>query len=1166
MSEDDSKLDSLLRKVGKAPPRQPDAHLVDEQRYELGALLGEGSFGAVYEAYDRRHERPIALKILRRTSSEALLRFKREFRVLAELSDPSLAALYDLHGEGERWYFTMERIVGVPFDEWVRDPDRLRPSLAALGDALSRLHARGVVHRDLKPSNVLVDGSGRVVLLDFGLLHLLDTEGSTVIAGTPSTIAPEVAAGRAPSPASDWYAVGVMLHEALTGVAPFAGTAEEVLRQKQGAAPPSVRTRAEAAPRDLAELCDRLLDPNPVTRSRVLGIEVPGVARAPFVGRVAELEALDRALRECPSVVRVFGSSGIGKTALVQRFAERARDAGARVLSSRCHLRDHVPFVALDGVIDELARLLSRLPPAHARAIAPRDADALVRAFPVLRAVPGFDRPAGRDGARARIAVALGELLGRWGDRAPWVVIIDDAQWGDADSAAVLRDLVRDRAVPLCLVLVHRRDGQSPLIDAFADAGVIDVRPLDHADARALLGEVTESDDVDAIVRDAGGHPLFLIELARARAGSDDKRSFAELVRGRMAALGAVAARGVRMLAIAASPVPIAVLAQAGVTRASVEALREQGFVVFPDDETVAIYHDRIRDVVHEIIDADAARGLHRDLAVAMESLAPERAEALAFHFEAAGMLERAASHLRRAATDATATRAFAQARSIYARLLGLRELAAIHDGQDLELREEAAMASARAGMSVEAAEGFLACAHLAGPERALGLRVRAGELLLDSGHRERGEAILDGELAQLGTSIPTTDVGRVLGVVRDTVGRRFDRLRPRPTSEQRLSLLWTACRSAMSVHPVRATSLAMRFMREAERPGTNAHARLAAAFLRGMGEVGPRGPLALPTALGGIERAFEDRSDPALAQLHAISEGLLLYFGFEVHRSRASFDRCVRIGVEHGLGRTFEETFARCLESSTAWVLGDIDSMRAKVPSLCAELDERDHLLGWIVVEMHRIWLEVAEHGFTPAWDATVERIRGRWRSRGPELQGWFLDIGEIYKALTLRNGRAAWKLSLPQARRFQERVFSTLFHRVEAQTFLVRAGIQIALQERTLPRAELARCHEVIEEMAELPSAWTRAHSLCLGAGLASVEGDRAGAVRSLRAALPNLQEAGMPNMLALAEIALGRLVGGDEGRALEAGTDERFRRWRIRREQALACALPGTWCDAG
>ncbi|MFN1222300.1 protein kinase domain-containing protein, partial [Enterococcus faecium] len=94
--------------------------------------------------------------------------------------------------------------------------------------------------------------------------------------GTPITIAPEVAAGAAPTPASDWYAVGVMLYEALTGAPPFVGTAEEILRSKQHTSPLPVRERAPNAPVDLAELCDRLLDRDPQKRTPIAdGLEAP---------------------------------------------------------------------------------------------------------------------------------------------------------------------------------------------------------------------------------------------------------------------------------------------------------------------------------------------------------------------------------------------------------------------------------------------------------------------------------------------------------------------------------------------------------------------------------------------------------------------------------------------------------------------------------------------------------------------------------------------------------------------------------------------------------------------------------------------------------------------------------------------------------------------------
>ncbi|MBZ0238744.1 MAG: serine/threonine protein kinase, partial [Deltaproteobacteria bacterium] len=254
----------------------------ERDRFELRGELGVGATGAVYRVLDRHRGQEVALKTLRRVHGADLYRFKREFRSLVGFHHPNVAELHELFSVDDEWMYTMELVAGVRFDAWVRaqparlavedlsdstvqvprtgggggtlDEARLRAALRQLADALLALHATGKVHRDLKPSNVLVETGGRVVILDFGLVvehENLDRTHDGGSVGTVAYMSPEQSADLPLGPATDWYAVGVMLYEALTGKRPFAGAASDVIERKrlEDAPPPSAI--APGVPADL---------------------------------------------------------------------------------------------------------------------------------------------------------------------------------------------------------------------------------------------------------------------------------------------------------------------------------------------------------------------------------------------------------------------------------------------------------------------------------------------------------------------------------------------------------------------------------------------------------------------------------------------------------------------------------------------------------------------------------------------------------------------------------------------------------------------------------------------------------------------------------------------------------------------------------------------------
>ena len=232
----------------------------------------------MYEVFDRERRQLVALKRLRYFSPAALFLFKQEFRTLADVRHPNLVRLYELVATDSREvFFTMELVRGADLLAHVRaggaaDVTRLRAALHQLVEGVHALHAAGKLHRDVKPSNVLVTPEGRVVLLDFGVATEFSRgvdEGlreDQPIVGTASYMAPEQAAGAAPTPAADWYSVGAILFEALVGSAPFIGSVRDVLRMKDTLEAPRPSDCVEDVPPDLDALCSALLKRAPDNR------------------------------------------------------------------------------------------------------------------------------------------------------------------------------------------------------------------------------------------------------------------------------------------------------------------------------------------------------------------------------------------------------------------------------------------------------------------------------------------------------------------------------------------------------------------------------------------------------------------------------------------------------------------------------------------------------------------------------------------------------------------------------------------------------------------------------------------------------------------------------------------------------------------------------------
>jgi eukaryotic-like serine/threonine-protein kinase len=816
----------LPRVVSKLQTRGTDARTTElelrgailAERYEVLKLLGVGSHGAVYEAHDRRRDRRVAVKVLRRIDPEALYRFKREFRMLSDVSHPNLVTLYELYVDDQIAFFTMRLVRGTPTMAWIRpndtfDEERLRAVFSQLATGLSVLHRMGRLHCDLKPSNVLVDDDGHVALADFGLAReLRPSEGhEDDVVGTPAYMSPEQAAARELGPKSDWYGVGAMLYEALTGAPPFAPLdGLPLLMMKQASNPPPPGALVTGLPEDLERLCMELLSTRSSDRpdaheiARRLGAPTVDVPERDddehaLYGRETELGLLGAALWRTrhpeegdASVVFVEGLSGVGKTALLQHFSKNIhRTAEVVVLEGRCYERESVPYKGLDVLVDALRVKLLEDTKAEQRLPWPRQMSALARLFPVLRDLPGLSAPspALEDpiSVRREALGALAELLHRFCERAPLVLQLDDAQWCDRDSIRFIADLLRPSRRPrLALVFSVRTEDlprPPPLLElrerlSAPTSGLsiqrVVVNPLPTAVARALandhLARTVSHEDfddpgrrddmADAIAKASSGNPLFVLELARhvALTGGGLHPDLSATIVSRATTLSGGARRLLEAIAVAGRPIPQQVAIAAGdVDESELESLVELQSRAFirthgsdPFD-AVETYHDGITTAIATAVPRDRFRSIHGKLAQELVRMSADP-EVLAYHFEAADAHETAARHYAAAASAASSTYAFDQAARLFRRALDL--IGPNHPDRP-ELTVSLADALASDGRGTEAGRTYLRALHGAPDDQAIELRRRAAEQLLRSGKIDEGLEQLGHVLRAVGLALP---------------------------------------------------------------------------------------------------------------------------------------------------------------------------------------------------------------------------------------------------------------------------------------------------------------------------------------------------------------------------------------------------------------------------
>jgi eukaryotic-like serine/threonine-protein kinase len=772
-------------------------------RFQVGRCLGRGGFGTVYEAYDVERCQSVAVKILREPHPDALFRFKQEFRSLAALRHPNLIEFYELFEYGDRWFFTMELVAGPSFLRHVRrgqecDFGRLRDALSDLARVLQWLHGHRLIHRDIKPDNVLIDSSGRLVLLDFGLARHLSSQQHTesISVGTPIYMAPEQISNRAPlNEATDWYAVGVVLYEALTGKPPFIGSVMEVLAAKTSVDPTPPASVSSGTPSGWSQFCMQLLSSDPASRPKAAEVlqwlgeneEPTGQSQfeSDFFGRDAILrqllDACECASAGIPVVVELTGESGFGKSRILDAFAEAAprRYPDVFLLRGRCYENESLPFKALDALMDDLSHQLRYLAP-HIDRLVPAEIGALARLFPVLERVDAIMQAMEKNPVhisnvaelRRRAFHAFASLLKAISSVRPVVICLDDLHWGDSDSAALFQHLLSRRSIPPVALVAAYRASEPPsefirLWRGYVAAASCPIRvtsikvgPLDSQSADQLARSrlardgVSDPEAASTLVAQSGGNPLLLEQLAaefkrgQLAGGPRRRLTLAELVQGRISRLSNSTRQFLQLLAAVGEPLPEDVLVRLLPTQAegasAVSSLVSANLVCRRNKSgfhEIEIQHSQIREAVLDSVPEPERREAHIRIAEAL--LASDRADLgmIAIQFARGGDTARAAQYSEKAAEAAEAVLAFNRAAQFYSMALALGEFDRAHTGV---LHQRLANAHASAGRGADAAAAFLRAAEMAESiQLASALRRQAAEEWIRSGNVREGVQLL---------------------------------------------------------------------------------------------------------------------------------------------------------------------------------------------------------------------------------------------------------------------------------------------------------------------------------------------------------------------------------------------------------------------------------------
>ena len=759
------------------------------------------------------------------------------------------------------------------------------------------------------------------------------------------------------------------------------------------------------------------------------------------------------------------------------------------------------------------------------------------------------------------------------GDRRPLVLAVDDLQWGDVDSAALLAELLRPPEPPVFLFLgCYRSEDaeKSPFLrtlaqfqdksDGSLDRRQLPLEALSPADARRLvtklLGEQGEvaPEQAETIEKESGGNPFFVHELVQyLKTGSElgehlqgsHALALDKVLWDRVSKLPEEAQRLLGVVAVAGQPLSIDLLCQAADLGAKghdmsavLQASRFIRSTSLGEQDEIETYHDRIRETVTAHLPGPVLKHYHQRLAAVLEAWGQADPEALASHFHQAEEWRQAGKHYAEAAAGAAKTLAFDRAAKLYRLALSLDPG---DRARQRELRTQLAGALANAGRGADAAKEYLAITTMVGGPEALDFRRHAATQLITSGHIEEGFSLFNEVLKTVGLHIPSSPRRALVLLVLRQLQLRLRglqvRLRPEadisPGQLVRADVAWSVATGIALYHPIYGAYFLAIALLDALRLGEPNRIVRALSFEAGLSSVaGPGGARRSARLSAMAESLTNDGTDPQTMASIILSKGITAFLQGRWKDCPEYCRQAEQLLRDHCVGAIWQRDTARIFRLWALNHLGEYATLAHELPQVIQDCRERGELyaltsIGSIVTPVISLVQDDPE-GASRDLQAIME---------GCPRRGFYIQhYKELYSQLQIDlyrgRGLEAWD-KISQAWPWLVR---SLLLRVQVQHILVRharARCALAAAATSPDRARLLQCcRDDVRRLKRQKVPWAIALAVLVEAGIASTTNEKSRAVSILRDALERLEAVPMQSFAAAARYWLGSLLGGEEG----------------------------------